>query len=173
VTLVEKSFKVEDRIVRIIIWDTAGQETFRSLTRSYYRGAQGAILVFDLSNAASFFNVEKWLNDVRENSENAQILLVGNKSDLAHRQVSQEEALSLAKKYSLNYMETSAKSGEGVNRAFQLLLIDIHKIHGTVPDPSDHRPGVLSKSGSQTIILTSPEKPKENLKPVEKKGCCS
>jgi hypothetical protein len=63
VTLVEKSFKVEDKIVRIIIWDTAGQETFRSLTRSYYRGAQGAILVFDLTNAASFFNVEKWLND--------------------------------------------------------------------------------------------------------------
>jgi len=173
VTLVEKTFKVEDKIIRIVIWDTAGQETFRSLTRSYYRATHGAILVFDLSNAASFFNVEKWLMDLRDNSENAQILLVGNKSDLPHRQVTQEDALSLAKKYSLSYMETSAKSGDNVYKAFQSLLMDIHRINGTEEDKPVESQG-MSGSGSATIILTAPEKPsKENPKAEKKEGCCS
>jgi hypothetical protein len=87
-----------------------------------------------------------------------------------HRQVSQEEALSLAKKYSLNYMETSAKSGDGVNRAFQMLLIDIHKIHGSVPYNTSDRGESVLNSGSQTIILTSPDKPQEIEK--KKKECC-
>jgi len=168
VTLVEKSFKVNDTIIRVVIWDTAGQENFRSLTRSYFRGSHGAILVFDLSNANSFSKVHKWLADLRDETENLQIILVGNKNDLPSRDISQEEALSVAHKNSLSYMETSAKSGSNVNKAFQMLLTDIHKVNGSIIyEPNDSS---LVSGGNTSIVLI--EKPHEVVK-QKKEGCCS
>jgi len=173
VTLVEKSFKVNDTIIRVVIWDTAGQENFRSLTRSYYRGSQGAILVFDLSNANSFSKVHEWLADLRDQSENPQIILVGNKNDMPSREISQEEALSVAHKNSLNYMETSAKSGANVNKAFQMLLTDIHKVNGSlIYEPPFTINDSSLVSGSNSIIVLTTEKPPDVVN-QKKEGCCS
>ena len=118
-----KHFTLDGLNVKMQIWDTAGQESFKSITRSYYRGAIGAVLVFDVTNRESFVNVAKWLEDLSSGaSKNIQIILVGNKSDLADsRAISPEEANELASAHNLPYFETSAKTGENVELVFETL----------------------------------------------------
>ncbi|KAK9499183.1 hypothetical protein O3M35_003682 [Rhynocoris fuscipes] len=107
--------------VKLQIWDTAGQERFRSVTRSYYRGAAGALLVYDISNRESYNALGEWLSDARSlASPNIVILLAGNKKDLEQeRQITFLEASQFAQENELMYLETSAKSGENVEEAFQ------------------------------------------------------
>jgi small GTP-binding protein len=102
------------------IWDTAGQERFRSVTRSYYRGAAGALLVYDSTSRDSYNVVSNWLNDARTlASPNIVILLVGNKKDLEEaREVTFLEASNFASENELIFLETSAKTGENVEEAF-------------------------------------------------------
>lgn len=102
------------------IWDTAGQERFRSVTRSYYRGAAGALLVYDTTSRDSFNVLSNWLNDARTlASQNICILLVGNKKDLEEdREVTFLEASNFAQENELIFLETSAKTGENVEEAF-------------------------------------------------------
>lgn len=115
-----KIVSVAGKSVKLQIWDTAGQERFRSVTRSYYRGAAGALLVFDITNRDSFNSLPDWLNDARSlASPNIVILLVGNKKDLdAEREVTFLEASQFAQENELMYLETSAKSGENVDESF-------------------------------------------------------
>lgn len=115
-----KIISVAGKSVKLQIWDTAGQERFRSVTRSYYRGAAGALLVFDITNRDSFNSLPDWLNDARSlASPNIVILLVGNKKDLdAEREVTFLEASQFAQENELMYLETSAKSGENVEESF-------------------------------------------------------
>ena len=109
------------------IWDTAGQERFRSISKSYFRNAVGAILVFDISNLDSFDELAAWLGDLHSLcAVNAQILLVGNKSDLENeRQVSQQKVKEFADEHHLEYIETSAKTGKNVVEAFTRLAYEI------------------------------------------------
>jgi Ras-related protein Rab-2A len=111
---------VGDTPVKLQIWDTAGQESFRSITRSYYRGASGTLLVFDVTRRETFEHVTQWLQDAQEHSNLPMtILLIGNKSDLANqREVSTEEAHAFAQEKGLTYLETSAKTAHNVERAF-------------------------------------------------------
>lgn len=111
---------VGGKAVKLQIWDTAGQERFRSVTRSYYRGAAGALLVYDTTSRDSFNALTNWLNDARTlASPNIVILLVGNKKDLEEaRDVTFLEASSFAQENELIFLETSAKSGENVEEAF-------------------------------------------------------
>jgi len=102
------------------LWDTAGQERFRTITSSYYRGAQGVIIVFDLTNRKSFDNVRTWIKDVHKFAEEGVYILIGNKLDL-ERVVTVEEAEELAETYLLNYYETSCKTGEGIEETFQTI----------------------------------------------------
>jgi Ras-related protein Rab-2A len=106
--------------VKIQIWDTAGQETFRSIVRSYFRGAIGALVVFDITKRDTFNNIKSWLNQVKDSCLTPiNITLVGNKFDLDNKRVvSREEALILANEYNINYIETSAKTGHNVDEAF-------------------------------------------------------
>jgi Ras-related protein Rab-2A len=106
--------------VKIQIWDTAGQESFRSIIRSYFRGAIGALVVFDITKRETFNSVKYWLNDVKNTcSSSINITLVGNKIDLENKRViSRQEALELANEYNINYIETSAKTGYNVDEAF-------------------------------------------------------
>uniref|UniRef100_A0A1B6MQC3 small monomeric GTPase n=1 Tax=Graphocephala atropunctata TaxID=36148 RepID=A0A1B6MQC3_9HEMI len=115
-----KIVNVAGKSVKLQIWDTAGQERFRSVTRSYYRGAAGALLVFDITNRESFNTLADWLQDARTlASPNIIILLVGNKKDLeADREVTFLQASQFAQENDLMYLETSAKSGENVEEAF-------------------------------------------------------
>lgn len=115
-----KIVTVAGKTVKLQIWDTAGQERFRSVTRSYYRGAAGALLVYDISNRESYNALGEWLTDARTlASPNIVILLAGNKKDLEDdRQVTFLEASKFAQENELMYLETSAKSGENVEEAF-------------------------------------------------------
>ncbi|KAG9232495.1 P-loop containing nucleoside triphosphate hydrolase protein [Amylocarpus encephaloides] len=117
--------QAEQKHMKLSLWDTAGQETYKSVTRSYFRGASGALLVFDISRRPTFSHVQDWLNDLRQIAEpDIVVVLVGNKSDLAagdenKREITKEEAEEWAKRNGvLEYVETSAKSGEGVELAF-------------------------------------------------------
>ncbi|WCJ21215.1 Ras-related protein Rab-2A [Euphorbia peplus] len=111
---------IDSRPIKLQIWDTAGQETFRSITRSYYRGAAGALLVYDITRRETFNHLTNWLADAREVANpNMTIMLVGNKSDLANRRaVSREEGEQFAQENGLLFMEASARTAQNVEEAF-------------------------------------------------------
>jgi len=123
-----KSIQTEGKVIKSQIWDTAGQERYRAITSAYYRGALGALLVYDISKRASFDNVERWLKELRDHADpNIVILLVGNKSDLKHlRAVGQEEAAGYAEKEGLAFIETSALDATNVETAFHRILTEIY-----------------------------------------------
>jgi len=111
---------IDNRQVKLQIWDTAGQESFRSITRSYYRGAAGALLVYDITRRETFNHLTRWLEEARQNANSSMvIMLIGNKSDLDHRrQVTKEEGEKFAKEHGLIFLETSAKTAANVEEAF-------------------------------------------------------
>ncbi|GFE54080.1 GTP-binding protein yptV4 [Babesia ovis] len=105
--------------IKLQIWDTAGQESFRSITRSYYRGAAGALLVFDISRRSTFEHLTKWLEEVKDHgSPTMTIVLIGNKTDVSKREVEYYEGKAFADENNLIYMETSAKGDYNVEEAF-------------------------------------------------------
>ncbi|KAL5101958.1 hypothetical protein RYX36_006285, partial [Vicia faba] len=125
-----RTLQVEGKTVKAQIWDTAGQERYRAITSAYYRGAVGALLVFDITKRQTFENVLRWLRELRDHADsNIVIMLAGNKSDLNHlRSVSTEDAESLAEKERLSFLETSALEALNVEKAFQTILFDIYHI---------------------------------------------
>ncbi|KAL7671085.1 hypothetical protein ACOME3_005998 [Neoechinorhynchus agilis] len=110
----------DNESIKLQIWDTAGQESFRSITRSYYRGAAGALLVYDITRRDTFEHLINWLEDARQHSCVMVIMLIGNKSDLSasRREVKREEGEAFAREHDLIFMETSAKTAENVEEAF-------------------------------------------------------
>lgn len=162
--------KQPQKHMKLSLWDTAGQETYKSITRSYFRGASGALLVFDISRLNTFHNCTQWLHDLRQIAEEGiVVILVGNKSDLtggddevategsaeaadadapggtkSKRQVSRAQAEEWCRENDvLTYVETSAKSGEGVERAFLSVAERIYQnIEAGKYDLNDRRSGV-------------------------------
>lgn len=124
-----KSIKTDGKTIKAQIWDTAGQERYRAITSAYYRGAVGALLVYDISKHITFDNVERWLKELRDHADsNIVIMLVGNKSDLRHlRAVSTEEAMAYAESNGIAFIETSALDSSGVDTAFQRILTEIYQ----------------------------------------------
>ncbi|OIW16164.1 hypothetical protein TanjilG_18879 [Lupinus angustifolius] len=125
-----RTLQVEGKTVKAQIWDTAGQERYRAITSAYYRGAVGALLVYDITKRQTFDNVQRWLRELRDHADsNIVIMMAGNKSDLNHlRAVSTEDAQSLAEKEGLSFLETSALEAYNVEKAFQTILFDIYHI---------------------------------------------
>ena len=126
-----RTVSMEGKTIKAQIWDTAGQERYRAITSAYYRGAVGALLVYDISKHATFENVERWLKELRDHADsNIVIMLVGNKSDLRHlRAVSTDEATAFAEKHSLlAFVETSALDSTGVETAFHRILTEIYRL---------------------------------------------
>ena len=117
-----KTIQINGKTIKIQIWDTAGQEAFQAITRTYYKGAIGALLVYDITRRDTFTHVTKWLDDVRTNSsKNVTVILIGNKKDLEDkRQVSYEEGEAFAKEHGLMFLETSAKTAYNVVESFNL-----------------------------------------------------
>jgi small GTP-binding protein len=114
-------------IVNLKIWDTAGQEQFRSITRNFYKNSNGVLLVFDVTDRESFIQVRHWIEKVKDNSDpNVKMVLIGNKIDL-DRTVSKEEGYQLEKELGISYFETSAKENFGVDEAFEHLVGDVLK----------------------------------------------
>ncbi|KAJ3322747.1 Ras- protein Rab-2A [Boothiomyces sp. JEL0866] len=112
---------INQKKIKLQVWDTAGQESFRSISRAYYRGAIGCLLVFDVSRRETFIHLQSWLQDVLDHgNQHIKTVLVANKCDL-QRQVSTAEAQEFATRNNLLYIETSAKSGQGVKESFTVL----------------------------------------------------
>jgi small GTP-binding protein len=117
---------IEDKLVHAQIWDTAGQERYRAITSAYYRGAVGAMLVYDLTSALSFQALERWLRELRDADRKIVVMLVGNKCDMAElRVISTEEGTAFAKSKDLMFIETSAKEATNVSESFTKLLTAI------------------------------------------------
>ena len=116
-----KNLEIKQKIIRIQIWDTAGQESFRSITRAYYKNSVCAVLVYDITNRDSFEHISSWIEDcLAQSPKTVFMVLVGNKSDLTEqRKVSFEEGHQMAKNNNMLFYETSAKSGQNVDKIFQ------------------------------------------------------
>jgi len=128
IDFLSKTMYLEDRTVRLQLWDTAGQERFRSLIPSYIRDSSVAVVVYDVTNRASFLNTSKWVEDVRaERGNDVVICLVGNKTDLGNekRSISTEEGEERAKKDGLLFMECSAKAGYNIKSLFRKLATSL------------------------------------------------
>lgn len=125
-----KSIQVDGKVIKAQVWDTAGQERYRAITSAYYRGAVGALLVYDIAKHVTYENVERWLKELRDHADqNIVIMLVGNKSDLRHlRAVPVEEARAFAEKNNLSFIEASALDSTNVETAFQQILTEIYRI---------------------------------------------
>ena len=164
-----KSIKIDDLTsADITIWDTCGQEKYRSLTRQFFKDAQGIILIFDVSDKNSFSNLNKWLEDIKNNifKEDVSIVLCGNKIDL-NRSISFEEANNFANNNDLIYCETSSKNGINVESAFEKVTIDIidrinrkHKFEDEIRKSTFLDPSIKAVRG------------KERLKEKNELKCC-
>lgn len=164
-----KSIQAEGKTIKAQIWDTAGQERYRAITSAYYRGAVGALLVYDITKHVSFENVERWLKELRDHADaNTVIMLVGNKSDLRHlRAVSTEEAMAFAEKNNLAFIETSALEATGVDTAFQRILTEIYKLMSRKSMQAEENAASLPAGDSIKITADSTDSTKK-----KKSGCC-
>ena len=122
-----RTFDLNNKTVKLQIWDTAGQERFKTITSSYYKGAHGIIMVYDITDKQSFKDIDNWLAEVEKHaSENVNKLLVGNKCDLeSNRQVSYEEGKAYADQLGIKFIETSAKESKNVDSAFFTMANEI------------------------------------------------
>ncbi|KAF8667091.1 hypothetical protein HU200_053270 [Digitaria exilis] len=166
-----RTLHVEGKIIKAQIWDTAGQERYRAITSAYYRGALGAVLVYDVSKPTTFENISRWLKELRDHADsNIRIMLVGNKTDLRHlRAVATEDAQNFAEAEGLSYIETSALEATNVEEAFQLILGDIYRAISKKPVVSDDS-GAGAAGGvkeGKTINVAPGDAG------AEKKQCCS
>jgi len=130
-----RTIDLDGKTIKLQIWDTAGQERFRTITSSYYRGAHGIIVVYDVTDQESFNNVKQWLNEIeRYANTTVNKLLVGNKCDLnTKRQVDYETAKDFADKLDIPFLETSAKAATNVEKAFLTMAAEIKKTVGKQP----------------------------------------
>ncbi|KAL2474018.1 Ras-related protein RABA1f [Forsythia ovata] len=164
-----RSIRVDDKVVKAQIWDTAGQERYRAITSAYYRGAVGALLVYDVTRRVTFENVERWLRELRDHTDsNIVIMLVGNKADLRHlRAVQTEDAKAFAERENAFFMETSALESMNVENAFTEVLTQIHHVVSRKALEASDDPAALPKG--QTISVGS----KDDITAVKTGGCCS
>ncbi|XP_010498208.1 PREDICTED: ras-related protein RABA6b-like isoform X2 [Camelina sativa] len=153
-----RSVRVADKTIKAQIWDTAGQERFRAITSSYYRGALGALLIYDITRRTTFENIKKWLSELRgfSNPDTVVIVLVGNKSDLRQsREVEEEEGQSLAESEGLYFLETSALENQNVEEAFLSMIGRIHEVL-TQKIALDNRPngdGTVIPAGTEIVNI--------------------
>ena len=132
--------------IKLQIWDTAGQDRFRAITKNYYKGANGIILIYDVTNLQTFENVKNWITQIREEAnKNVVIFLAGNKADLPEesRAVQKEDGQKMAEEYNIPFQETSAKEGINVNETFQELVEKIDEVFSKLEIPKAEQKNIL------------------------------
>ena len=149
-----KIINLENKLIKLQIWDTAGQERFRTITKTYYKGAHGIILTYDVTDQNSFKNIRNWIKQIEANAQtNVRKVLVGNKCDKPDRVVSEEEGKKLADDFGMHFFETSAKTNQNVSEVFTFLTKEILKNNEKTGTPSGEK---LKKDDGKNT----------------KKGCC-
>ncbi|KAG4195848.1 hypothetical protein ERO13_A06G134500v2 [Gossypium hirsutum] len=163
-----RSITIEDKVVKAQIWDTAGQERYRAVTSAYYRGAVGALLVYDATRHVTFENIERWLKELRDHTDGSiVIMLLGNKSDLRHlRAVLTEDAKAFAEEEKTYFMETSALESLNVESAFTEVLTQIYHVVSKKALEGGNIQATLPKG--QMINVGS----KDDVSAIKKGGCC-
>lgn len=161
--------------IKALVWDTAGQERYRALTSAYYRGAVGAIIVYDVTSKASYDSVSKWLDEVKENlGTDSAVMLLGNKTDLVHlRQVASEDAQALAHSRGLLSAETSALDNANVRDSFTLLIREIYDRMNKNPSATHSSQTGASPRGDTIHLNAMPSPSVPARKPRALGACCS
>ncbi len=166
-----KNIEINGRIYRIQIWDTAGQENFRSIARAYYKNSICACIVYDITSRNSFNSVQSWIDDcTKQTPRNILLLLIGNKNDLNDkREVQYEEGEEFAKKKNMIFLETSAKTGNNIDKIFEKSVKKIDQnIIDNKYDLDNENCGIRKGLKTESFVL-SVEKAKEK----KKKKCCN
>ncbi|KAL5538292.1 hypothetical protein UlMin_044017 [Ulmus minor] len=167
-----KTLVIDHKTIKAQIWDTAGQERYRAVTSAYYRGAVGAMLVYDITKRQSFDHVARWLEELRGHADkNIVIMLVGNKSDLGTlRDVPTEDAKEFAQRENLFFMETSALEATNVEPSFLTVLTEIYRIISrkalTANEEQESAGSSSLLKGTQIVV------PGQEPEPVRKFICC-
>ena len=127
-----KTLNINNQEIKLKIWDTAGQERFRNITTQYYKGADGIVLIYDVTDDASYEKIRDWMEQILSNTkrEDIGLVLLGNKCDMEPRAVTEEQGNKMAEELKVSYFETSALTGQGINEAFNELTRDIMKRKG-------------------------------------------
>jgi len=153
-----RTVQLDGHTAKLQIWDTAGQERFRTITSSYYRGAHGIIVVYDVTDKESFDNVSNWLKEIdRYASADVNKLLVGNKCDLENKAVDFAAAKEFADQLGIAFLEASAKNATNVEQAFMTMAAEIKNRLGA-PTPQAQKPGFNIDS--------------RPVEPTKSGGCC-
>ena len=157
-----KKFVVENRKIKAQIWDTAGQERYKAITRAYYKGAKGAFIVYDITRKETFDDIDKWRNELISScNKEVTVMLIGNKCDLEdQREISKEQGEEKAKSFGFSFLETSALSGENLEKGFQMLIEEIYQKYKVEQSKSDE---INLNSGAEEIKIGKMNK---------KKKCC-
>ena len=157
-----KTFDIDEKKIKMQIWDTAGQESFKNIIASYYRGAHGILLIYDVTDKDSFKNLSNWLIEIEKNaSKNVLKVLIGNKSDLEDKRViTFNQGKDFADAYGLKFIETSAKKNLNVNEAFETLGRELMKAS------TDNK--INNKKENKTLSVTKAQ----DLNAPQREGCC-
>jgi len=171
-----KTFEIDEKTtIKAQIWDTAGQERYRSITNSYYKGAKGAFIVYDITKKSSFENVDSWLNDLKlNNNENINIILIGNKSDLEEkREISVEIGEKKAINNKIGFIETSAKNGNNIEKVFDEMIKNIYeKNKEDIENKNQSGEFGVGNEKSIELNLDNNKENNNNNKNSIKKKCC-
>ncbi|KAK8651269.1 hypothetical protein V6N13_140877 [Hibiscus sabdariffa] len=167
-----KTLVIDNKTVKAQIWDTAGQERYRAVTSAYYRGAVGAMLVYDMTKRQSFDNMVRWLEELRGHADkNMVVMLIGNKCDLGNlRAVPREDAQEFAQRENLFFMETSALESTNVETAFLTILTEIYRIISKKTLSSNEESDANGSGGllKGTRIIVPNQEPQNQ----SQGGCC-
>ena len=146
-----KTLNINNQEIKLKIWDTAGQERFRNITTQYYKGADGIVLVYDVTDEASFEKIRDWMDQISSNTQRDEIglVLLGNKCDMDPRVVTEDMGNKMAEDLKISYFETSALTGQGIKEAFEKLTRDIMQKKGVGQGNNDSQGGMSLNKGKK------------------------
>ena len=163
-----KLFIQQGHKIKAQIWDTAGQEKYKAITSAYYKGSKGALVIYDITQKETFANIEKWVNDLKcKGDPKITIIIIGNKNDLEEkRQISKEQGEEKAKSFGCAFLETSAFSGDNIEKAFEMMVKEIYDKFTSDIGGDDEEELDNNEKGEDLKL--------ENVNPDnnEKKKCC-